>query len=306
MRPRSPIPVKIATGLGLTVILFCLFSSQVFALPKTPVAVYDPVVAQNTRSPKSHKLDLNDLRRQLEGSLRDTGQFSVLTRESAAIGNAVSKEIRLNASVASDQALKREIKTAPLVIQPIVVSYSAGTHLGAIDGLPGKYRRYGYGKLRVTYEIIDSETLEKHFQTTQKVSFKGKSDVVTGKTYLSVRPIWRHMVDKATRAAVGELAQAAARVTESILPIKVLKVAGDQIYLNRGKGSGLKPGQVLELMSVGEALVDPDTGESLGAAEFLIGKVKIVRMLPKYSVARAHGELQDQVRRGDILRRIAP
>ena len=39
------------------------------------------------------------------------------------------------------------------------------------------------------------------------------------------------------------------------------------------------------MFAVGEELIDPDTKESLGREEILIGKVKITSVLPKTSTA---------------------
>ncbi len=55
--------------------------------------------------------------------------------------------------------------------------------------------------------------------------------------------------------------------------------------MNRGKDGGLKKGQILEVYSAGEILIDPDTGQSLGSSEEYVGKVKVVRINPKFTIA---------------------
>jgi len=75
------------------------------------------------------------------------------------------------------------------------------------------------------------------------------------------------------------------RVADVIFPAKVLTKRDKQIMLNRGDGAGVKLGQIWNIMAVGEELIDPDTKESLGREEVLVGKAKIVSIQPKSSTA---------------------
>ncbi len=72
---------------------------------------------------------------------------------------------------------------------------------------------------------------------------------------------------------------------DNIYPILVLSVKGKNIYLNFG-GEGIKKGDIYAIYNKGEKLIDPYTGESLGAEETQIGYVKITDVKPKYSVAQ--------------------
>lgn len=74
-------------------------------------------------------------------------------------------------------------------------------------------------------------------------------------------------------------------VTYTIYPIKVVKVSGDKIYLNYGCGT-MKKGDILEIASLGEVLIDPDTGEKLGDEEEVVGKAKVLKCTPKFSIAK--------------------
>ncbi|MBI5677541.1 MAG: hypothetical protein HZC52_03400 [Planctomycetes bacterium] len=75
------------------------------------------------------------------------------------------------------------------------------------------------------------------------------------------------------------------RVTDVIFPPKVLSKRGKQITINRGDGTDIAVGQIWNVFTLGEELIDPDTKESLGREEILIGKVKIIGVLPKTSTA---------------------
>jgi curli biogenesis system outer membrane secretion channel CsgG len=56
---------------------------------------------------------------------------------------------------------------------------------------------------------------------------------------------------------------------------KIMKVAGDKVYINAGKKTGLKVGDKLDVFRIGEDLIDPDTKIKLGTTEDKIGQVII-------------------------------
>ncbi|MFT4587691.1 MAG: curli biogenesis system outer membrane secretion channel CsgG [Candidatus Binatia bacterium] len=94
------------------------------------------------------------------------------------------------------------------------------------------------------------------------------------------------------------------RVADVIYPIKVLVKRGQNIIINRGDGGSVATGQLWNVYAVGEALIDPDTGENLGAEELLVGKARIISVAPKTSTAEI---LEDNgINRGAVLRLPAP
>lgn len=92
----------------------------------------------------------------------------------------------------------------------------------------------------------------------------------------------------------------ATRVTDVVYPAKVLTKRDKQIMINRGDGTGIAVDQVWNVYAVGEELIDPDTKESLGREEVLVGKVKIVNVTAKTS----SGELLEDrgVAPGSVVR----
>ena len=63
------------------------------------------------------------------------------------------------------------------------------------------------------------------------------------------------------------------------LEAKIAKISGDKIYLNIGGASGLKVADRFEIRSIGEEIIDPDTGESLGGIEETIGTIEVTKVL---------------------------
>jgi hypothetical protein len=91
-------------------------------------------------------------------------------------------------------------------------------------------------------------------------------------------------------------------IVGSLSPIQVLQTKDADIFVNRGEGGGIFAGEIYQIFSVGEALVDPTTNEKLGNTEKLLGEVEIVRVNPRFSVAHAKAPLAGEVKAGDVLR----
>ncbi len=78
----------------------------------------------------------------------------------------------------------------------------------------------------------------------------------------------------------------ARRVLDVLNPATILAKTGQFITINRGDGTDIAKGQMWEVLAVGEELIDPDTGESLGREEIPVGKAEIIAITPKFSRAR--------------------
>lgn len=84
------------------------------------------------------------------------------------------------------------------------------------------------------------------------------------------------------RKAAEQIARA---LTLSVVPISVVQVDGDAVYLNYG-GSFLTSGTTLNVVAPGRELVDPTTGRVLGSSSKPVGKVRVESIYPEYSIAR--------------------
>ncbi len=85
------------------------------------------------------------------------------------------------------------------------------------------------------------------------------------------------LVGKATREAINDIVklldeQAGGGAWEA----KVMMLSGGDVIINAGKEGGVKAGDVYIVVRVGEELIDPDTGESLGASEEEVGTIEVV------------------------------
>ncbi|MCD8339277.1 MAG: hypothetical protein LUC43_03625, partial [Burkholderiales bacterium] len=93
------------------------------------------------------------------------------------------------------------------------------------------------------------------------------------------------------------------QLSDTVFPITIIKVQGNQLYINRGNDGGLKLGDQFIVYQPGEDLVDPQTGEHLGATETEVGKVKVSRINPKFTIVDIIDGTPSEIQEGYILRR---
>jgi curli biogenesis system outer membrane secretion channel CsgG len=98
---------------------------------------------------------------------------------------------------------------------------------------------------------------------------------------------WAGRVTLASEADASLIAaRIGAEIMQAIYPLRLIKFDDPQALVVNEGGMGLKPGQRLREMLLGEALVDPYTHESLGQTEQEIGTIEISDVQPKVSYAR--------------------
>ncbi len=93
------------------------------------------------------------------------------------------------------------------------------------------------------------------------------------------------LVGKATREAIEDLVE---KITETLEDVpwtgRLVKATGSSIYLNAGQDVGVQSGMEFNVYRMGEELIDPVTGLSLGAEEELIGTIRAMDIKEKYSI----------------------
>lgn len=96
------------------------------------------------------------------------------------------------------------------------------------------------------------------------------------------------LVGKATREAIDDLVE---KVTDTLSNVpwtgRVVKADPGKIYLNAGQDVGVTPGMEFNVYRMGEELIDPVTGLSLGTEEELVGRVAASDIKEKYSICTA-------------------
>ena len=150
-------------------------------------------------------------------------------------------------------------------------------------------------QLQATLEIFDTTTaamLESQAITLEEADV---NEVLAG----------NRQDGRPTNALLGTVtrtfaAEAANGIMNRLSPAKVVGYSLGNISFNRGEGTGVEVGQYWQVFHAGEAMIDPDTGENLGAEEIPIGWARVTRVLPRIANAQA---IQDfGINRGDIMR----
>lgn len=111
------------------------------------------------------------------------------------------------------------------------------------------------------------------------------------------------LVGKATRACVEEIMEKIESQMES-LPWegKVILVKGTTIFIKPGSNAGVKVGDSFAVYSLGESLIDPDTGLELGSMEEKIGTIEVTKLVSGGKAAQAVSKMGSGFKKGDVVR----
>lgn len=226
-----------------------------------------------------------------------SGKFSVVERDKL---NLVLKEQGLAQTGAVDPS------TAAKVGKILGVKYII---LGGIDKFNVDNTKAGLGRLGVggnlqqsnatiSLRVVDSTTAER------VISISGDSQIKKGGGFLkdasySKDSEWglaSETIDAAAKEVVKKLTTGdyLARISNAATPGglvegKVIKVEGNRAYINLGASSGIKMGDKFNVINVGEALIDPDTGAKLGASEKQTGSGSVVEVQDKFAIIQFTG-----------------
>jgi curli biogenesis system outer membrane secretion channel CsgG len=97
----------------------------------------------------------------------------------------------------------------------------------------------------------------------------------------------RVMFDKFVNG--GYLDRLASAARPAALEARVVKIDGQRVWINVGAQAGVKVGDTFNVFDVGEALIDPVTGASLGADEKQTGTAAASEVQEKYAIVTLTG-----------------
>jgi curli biogenesis system outer membrane secretion channel CsgG len=147
-----------------------------------------------------------------------------------------------------------------------------------------------------TGQILKSFNAEGRAEETA-LAFAGTTQGVTfGSDAFVKTPI-----GQATREAMYKAVMFIVEQMETVpWTARVVKVEHGKVYANAGANMNLKPGVTLAAYSMGEALIDPVSGLSLGSMESRAGTVTLMQVEEKFSIGTFAGA--EKLKRGDMLR----
>ena len=84
------------------------------------------------------------------------------------------------------------------------------------------------------------------------------------------------LVGKATREAVEDIVKLLDSQGGVVAGYKIISASAGKIIINGGAEDGLKAGDRFKVYRAGEELIDPDSGESLGSEETVVGELEVI------------------------------
>lgn len=235
-------------------------------------------------------------------------KFSVVERDRL---NLVMKEQGLASAGALDPqnaAKVGKILGVKYIIIGGIDKFSINNTKGAISKFGGLGGNMVNATAMVNLRLIDTTTAERIVALSAEGEVKKGGGFIKG-TSLSRDAEWgiaSEAIEKATKATVAKLLAGdylsrigAAATGGAALEGKVIRVEGNKAWINLGANAGLKVGDRFSFVSVGDALIDPDTGAKLGADEKQTGSGAVLEVQPLFSVVSLTGttKAKDTVRK---------
>ncbi len=192
---------------------------------------------------------------------------------------------------------------AEYLVQVVVTDYESNTS-GQSGGVGGLLRKRvpvlggvkagsSTGRVGLNIRLIDAETSEitftKQIEAVIKesnLSFGGigiGGDVALGgfMSSYSKTPIGQAVIAGINQGVYELIKQIGSKPAEG----SVVQANGAQIYVNLGQDT-VGVGERLQVMRIGEELIDPETGISLGGSMTSLGEIEVAQVQEKFSIAR--------------------
>lgn len=221
------------------------------------------VVAEDTKSAL--------LADKLESSLIASRRFNVLNRDSRAAFEAEKEFIRSSDASAGEIARFGQAEGADyLVLLRSSAHYDRQAPVRVIKATGEKlyHAEAGYS--------YDLEVIE---FSSREIKWRKQGSV--------------HVESEEPGSAVGRLGTRSKQIAETlandlasaIYPARLAQINGNEAVLNRGTGA-VQLGQQVNIYLMGEGLIDPQSGESLGAMETWAASGRVIDVKPKFSILR--------------------
>ena len=216
------------------------------------------------------KLELNSITTRISDSilseLNQSRKFAVLNRS-------------FEKQFAKERAMLSSDKVSPAEASRL------GNKLGADFIVLGKIYQLSFSKEDNGFYGMESNNIEASIDLYYTVI-----EAATEKVMWSDTVTYKHKSTEELEL-VGDFvsglsASIATNVLDVIYPIKIMKLSSEQnILLNQG-GKRLSVGQIMEVYSPGESIIDPDTGIPIKIDGSKVAELEITLVKPKYSIAR--------------------
>lgn len=239
------------------------------------------------------------LRADLVEALTQSGRFQVLDRAHLA---ARDRELKVIANGSTDPAALVKLgksRGADVILVGRIESFDIGDNSRRYYGSRvHDYRPH----VRVRYRLIDVATGE--ILAADLFTWRQSGADIRALARQQNIDDWNHP-ERLADVVYPRIARAiAADATDTLYPVRVLKVSDGRVYLSQGRGR-LAKGDRFQVMGKAGTAKDPDTGRRIRLAGPALATVEVERVRADYGIARVVAG-QGPVKRGDRLRRAAP
>lgn len=169
--------------------------------------------------------------------------------------------------------------TADILVLPEInrLSYKKSTRVLRNSGR--ELNSYS-GDMEITFNVINVPTGQLIMTERFKVTFPNTPPSVYGKQQIGLENV---------RASLATLTgQFTQKFILKNFPVSVIKMNGTSVVLSQGQDV-LQVGAIYNAVSLGEDIVDPQTGQSLGREEMPIGTITITKTSEKMSMGQFQG-----------------
>ena len=240
-----------------------------------------------------------------------TGRFAMVERK--ILGDVLGEQDLGDRVSRPSAANVGKVLGAQYLLQVVVTDYEENTSStggGAIGGLTrvpllgGLGIKNSQGRVGLNFRLVDSETTEV-VHTRQVESIIRESGLLLGGGGFgggvalggffgkySKTPIGQAVIAGVNKGVFDLVRIVGARPAEG----SIVKAQSGRVWLNLGQGA-VGVGDRLEVLRKGEALIDPETGISLGTEDTAVGSATVAEVQEKFSIARLEGS--PRVKRGD-------
>ncbi len=278
--------------LGALAIVSCLAPTNLEAQAKIRIAIWD----FENHSERSWWF-YNDLgpaaRNHIDTAFSEnealSSRFSVIEREKL---DLVLKEQGLATSGALDQQTAAKVGRVlgiKYIITGAIDKFAINTTKAGFRGFGGSYTK---AEATVNLRLIDTTTAERVIAVSADGDVKKGGGFAKGAS-LSRENEWgiaSEAVEKASEKVVEAFAKhkglkkLAAGGAMGGTEGKIIKVEGNRAWINMGSASGIQVGDRYIVLSVGDALIDPDTGQVLGVDESETGEGEVVDVKDRFAI----------------------
>ena len=238
--------------------------------------------------------DLSDgMRDVLVDRLVSTGRFTVIERPEI---RSVMSELRLQNSGATRKqrrAALGRLKNVQYLVKGTITDFGhVSTSRGLFNG--GGWSMFGGSTKAVmgmTMYVVEVESGEIICSESITESVRA-SDVAVKAEYNSVSfggsTFYRKPLGRATAKVIGKAVERISNVVacRPWLPKIALVQPGGVIIINGGSQRGVAAGSSFDVYDVGDPIIDPDTGDTIGVQPGrVVGRIRISRVMSRYSQA---------------------